>query len=102
MTDVEGPLVPAAPLSSLLAIRDAGCIPDAGRIRAAKASAGAAMMDGSLKADCNMAQAFENPHGKPGHGTAPPELTPAGANIESSRARLSGSPFPVRHDPVMP
>ncbi len=23
------------------------------------------MADGSLKVDCNMAQAFENPHGKP-------------------------------------
>jgi hypothetical protein len=54
-------------------------------------------MGGSLEADCNMAQAFENPHGKPGHNTVPPELTPAGVNIEGSRARFPDRvPGPAR------
>src|SRR3954452_14790009 len=66
MTDVEGPLVPPERFSSLLAIRGAS----------------AAVADGNLEAGCNMAQAFENPHGRPGNGTAFLGLTPSQGHTE--------------------
>ena len=62
------------------------------------------MADGTiLKADCNMAQAFEYPHGKPVNATVSPwRRLIAGSHPRGFPGTLSGSPFPVGHDPVMP
>src|SRR5690349_24927489 len=70
MTDVEGPLVPAERFSSLLAMLGAGIL----RASILEGILGAAAMaDGGLTADCNMAQAFEIPHGNRSRHRLPPK-----------------------------